>query len=66
MLFTIARPRPTPAPSVWMRSVPRWNGSVRVATSPGVSCTPVFSTVSTALPSRTLVFIHTVPPSGRL
>ena len=33
MLLTIARPRPTPAWSVCIRSVPRWNGSTRVATS---------------------------------
>ena len=32
MLFTIARPRPTPPWSPRMRSLPRWNGSVSVAT----------------------------------
>ena len=35
MLLTMARPRPTPAWSVRMRSVPRWNGSVSVETSCG-------------------------------
>src|SRR5262245_34512539 len=49
MLLTIARPRPTPAWSVRMRSVPRRNGSTSVETSCGVSFSPVFSTVSTAL-----------------
>ena len=37
MLLTIARPRPTPAWSLRMRSVPRWNGSTRVETSSGLS-----------------------------
>ena len=49
MLLTIARPRPTPAWSVRMRLVPRRNGSASVATNCGVSFSPVFSTVSTAL-----------------
>jgi hypothetical protein len=49
MLLTIARPRPTPACSVRMRSVPRRNGSTSVDTSCGVSFSPVFSTVSTTL-----------------
>src|SRR5262249_50385791 len=47
MLLTIARPRPTPAWSVRMRSVPRRNGSPSVATNCGMSFSPVFSTVST-------------------
>jgi len=46
MLLTIARPSPTPAWSVRMRSVPRRNGSPRVETSCGVSFSPVFSAVS--------------------
>jgi hypothetical protein len=45
----IARPRPTPSWSARMRSVPRWNGSVSVETDRGVSLSPVFSTVSTAV-----------------
>src|SRR5581483_10377134 len=49
MLLTIARPRPTPAWSLRLRSVPRRNGSASMATTWGVSCSPVFSTVSTAL-----------------
>src|SRR5205814_2018070 len=49
MLLTIARPRPTPAWSVRIRLVPRRNGSTSVATTCGVSFSPVFSTVSTAL-----------------
>src|SRR5204863_10075464 len=49
MLLTIARPRPTPAWSVRMRLVPRRNGSASVAANCGVSFSPVFSTVSTAL-----------------
>ncbi|CAL9511087.1 hypothetical protein SUDANB121_03653 [Nocardiopsis dassonvillei] len=36
-LLTMASPRPTPAWSVWMRSVPRRKGSVRVATTCGPS-----------------------------
>ena len=47
ILFTIARPRPTPAWSVRTRSVPRRNGSTSVATNWGVSFSPVFSTMST-------------------
>ncbi len=66
MVLTIARPRPTPAWSVCMRSVPRWNGSVSVETSCGVSFSPVFSTVSTTVLGQTLAFTHTVPCSGRL
>src|SRR5918995_1408556 len=49
MLLTIARPRPTPAWSVRMRSVPRRNGSPSVETNCGVSFSPVFSTVSNTL-----------------
>src|SRR5919112_999895 len=49
MLLTIASPRPTPAWSVRMRSVPRRNGSPSVVTNRGVSFSPVFSTVSTTL-----------------
>src|SRR5438477_1387076 len=49
MLWTIARPRPTPAWSVRMRSVPRRNGSTSVETNCGVSFSPVFSTLSTTL-----------------
>ena len=58
MLSTIARPRPTPAWSVWVRPVARWKGSVRVATTAGLSISPVFSTVRTACPSRKPVVIH--------
>ena len=66
MLLTIARPRPTPAWSVRVRSVPRWNGSVRVEIIWGVRVSPVFSTVSTADPWRMAVSTRTVPWSGRL
>src|SRR4029453_1000582 len=59
MLLTIARPRPTPAWSVRMRSVPRRNGSASVATDCGVSFPPVFSTVSSTLLGGTLVGTHT-------
>ena len=51
MLRTMARPRPTPEWSSWIRPVPRWNGSTSVETSWRVSCSPVFSTVSTAVPA---------------
>ena len=66
MLLTIARPSPTPAWSVRMRSLPRRNGSTSVATSSGVSGSPVFATVSTTNWPATLVVTHTVPPAGRL
>src|SRR5487761_1886934 len=66
MLLTIARPRPTPAYSVRMRSVPRRNGSTSVETNCGVSFSPVFSTVSTTVLGCTLVVTHTLPCSGRL
>src|SRR5581483_10288263 len=66
MLLTIARPRPTPAWSARIRLLPRWNGSASVETSCGVSRSPVFSTVSTALPGRARVVTHTVPCCGRL
>jgi hypothetical protein len=66
MVLTMASPRPTPAWSVRVRSAPRWNGSVRVAARSGVIRSPVFPTVSTALPGRTPVPTHTTPCSGRL
>src|SRR2546423_1700345 len=48
MVLTIASPRPTPAWSERMRSVPRRNGSASVATDLEGEFSPVFSTGSTA------------------
>ena len=67
MLLTIARPRPTPAWSVRMRSVPRWNGSTSVATSCGRELLAgVLDGEHHASWAATLVVTHTVPCSGRL
>ncbi|GAA1049342.1 hypothetical protein GCM10009569_14610 [Arthrobacter russicus] len=46
--------------------MPRWNGSVKVATSCGASCTPVLFTIRVTESVSTAVLTSTVPCSGIL